>query len=233
VADPAGGHRRRSRWSASAPPRGRLRLALRAAAVLAAAAFLALLTYGVLTEGDDTSVDDRLRAEGSAPAPALNLPVLQRGDLGPPLDARLRPALADGRLSLRELRGTPVVLNFWASWCDPCRTETPLLQRGWLGARERGVLFLGLDMQDITDDARAFLREFGASYPVVRDRGNDVANRWGVTGLPETFFVSANGRVVRHVVGEVSARQLAEGVAAATRGQGLGVAGGGERRPTR
>ena len=217
---------------ATAPP-GRLRLALRAAAVLAALAFLALLAYGVLTEGDDTSVDDRLRREGSAPAPALDLRLLERGDPGPALAPRLRPALQDGRLSLRELRGTPVVLNFWASWCDPCRTETPLLQRTWLQARGRGVLFLGLDMQDITDDARAFLRDFGVSYPVVRDRGNEVAKRWGVTGLPETFFVSADGRVVRHVVGEVSAAQLAEGMAAAATGQALGVAGGGERRPTR
>jgi cytochrome c biogenesis protein CcmG, thiol:disulfide interchange protein DsbE len=212
---------------------GRLRLVLRAAAVLAAVAFLALLAYGVLTESEDTSVDDRLRREGSAPAPGLDLRVLERGDPGPPLAARLGPALADGRLSLRELRGTPVVVNFWASWCDPCRTETPLLQRTWMDARRRGVLFLGLDMQDITDDARAFLRDFGVTYPVVRDRGNEVAKRWGVTGLPETFFVSADGRVVRHVVGEVSAAQLAEGMAAAATGRSLGVAGGGERRPTR
>jgi cytochrome c biogenesis protein CcmG/thiol:disulfide interchange protein DsbE len=95
------------------------------------------------------------------------------------------------------------------------------------------VLFLGLDMQDITDDAHAFARDLGISYPSIRDRGNGAAQRWGVTGLPETFFISPGGRVVGHVIGAVSAQQLADGIAAARTGGGLGVEGGGARRKTR
>jgi cytochrome c biogenesis protein CcmG, thiol:disulfide interchange protein DsbE len=219
--------------AAEAPERSPLRLAGRIAAVLVAAAFVALLAYGLITKSPDRTVDDGLRAAGSVAAPALDQPVLDRGDLGQPLQARVGPVLARHHVSLAQLRGTPVVLNFWASWCDPCRAEAPVLQRKWLVERGRGVLFLGLNMQDITDDSRAFTRSVGATYPSLRDRSNGVAHRWGVTGLPETFFLSAQGRVVGHVIGAVSAEQLAAGVAAARAGRALGVQSGGERRKTR
>jgi cytochrome c biogenesis protein CcmG, thiol:disulfide interchange protein DsbE len=218
--------------AAEAPERSPLRLAGRGLAVLVAAAFVALLAYGLLTKSPDRTVDDGLRASGSVAAPALDQPVLQRGDLGPVLGPRVGRLLAGRSVSLTQLRGTPVVLNFWASWCDPCRAEAPGLQRGWTLARGRGVLFLGLNMQDITDDAHAFVRDAGVTYPSLRDRSNGVAHRWGVTGLPETFFVSAGGRVVGHVIGAVSAGQLADGIAAARSGRGLGVQSGGDRRKT-
>mgnify|MGYP003288677035 CR=1 FL=1 len=95
------------------------------------------------------------------------------------------------------------------------------------------MLFLGLDMQDFPEDARDFIREFQLSYPHVRDPGDDVARDWGVTGLPETFFISARGRVVAHVIGAVSARQLDDGVRAAVAGRPLEALEGGARRPTR
>jgi cytochrome c biogenesis protein CcmG, thiol:disulfide interchange protein DsbE len=206
-----------------------LRWIARGAAILAAAAFLGLLAYGLFTKDPDTTIDDTLADGRPAGAPAFTLDVLQRGDGGPPALAR---ATADGRLSLRELRGSPVVLNFWASWCVPCRTESPDLQRAWTADRDRGVVVLGLDMQDITGDARDFIREFGLTYPMVREGGNDTAQRYGTTGLPETFFISARGQVVGHVIGAASPAQLRTGIAAARAGRPAGVASGGDRRET-
>ncbi len=136
--------------------------------------------------------------------------------------------------SLSDYEGRPVVLNFWASWCGPCRDEAPLLERAWrTQARPTGVLMLGLTMQDVTGDARAFLREFDVTYPNVRDPTNETARRYGVTGLPETFFISAAGQIVGHVVGVISDRQLTQGIAAARRGVVLGARSGGDSRPTR
>ena len=217
----------------TAPGRGALRLAGRIAAVLLAAGFVALLGYGLLTKAADTTIDEGLKRSRTVQAPGFVLPVLQRGEPGPGVPATLGRAFADGRLSLRELRGRPVVLNFWASWCDPCREETPILERAWQQARGTGVVFLGLNMQDITDDAREFIAELQMTYPNVRDRGNGIARDYGVTGLPETFFIAPNGRIVGHVIGAVSPDQLRGGIEAARASRPLGVESGGERRETR
>jgi cytochrome c biogenesis protein CcmG, thiol:disulfide interchange protein DsbE len=212
---------------------GPLRYAARLAAVGAVALFLALLVYGLVSKPADKTIDSSLAEAKAPPAPGFTLEVLQNGSPGPRLERRIQAAAADGQLALDELRGAPVVLNFWASWCPPCRTEAPRLERSWRASRGRGVVFLGLDMQDLTGDAREFIREFRISYPNVRDPGDEVARDWGVTGLPETFFVSARGRVVAHVIGAISSRQLEEGIAAALDGQPAGVLEGGERRSTR
>jgi len=205
-----------------------LRLAGRAAAILVGIAFVALLAYGLTTKSADTTIDDALARSEPVAAPAVDLPVLERGAA----TGALAPALADGRLRLDELRGTPVVLNFWASWCVPCRTEAPVLEAGWRASRNR-VAFVGLDMQDLTSDARDFLRELKITYPTIRDRGNDVARDFGTTGLPETFFIDTRGRVVGHVIGVVSPGQLRAGIAAARAGRPAGVDEGGDRRDTR
>jgi cytochrome c biogenesis protein CcmG/thiol:disulfide interchange protein DsbE len=210
-----------------------LRYAGRLSALAAVALFLALLVYGLLSKPADTTIDSSL-AEAEAPrAPGFTLEVLQEGSPGPRLERRLEAAANDGELALQELRGAPVVLNFWASWCPPCREEAPRLERSWRESRDRGVVVLGLDMQDLTGDAREFIREFHISYPNVRDPGDDVAREWGVTGLPETFFISARGRVVAHVIGAISSEQLQGGIAAAVDGRPTGVLQGGERRSTR
>jgi cytochrome c biogenesis protein CcmG/thiol:disulfide interchange protein DsbE len=195
--------------------------------------FIALLAYGLLSKSADTTIDSSLAEAKAPPAPYFELELLARGMPGSRLERKLGRASTDGKLSLAELRGMPVVLNFWASWCPPCREEAPRLERRWQAARKRGILFLGLDMQDLSGDARDFIREFRLSYPSVRDPGDDVARDWGVTGLPETFFVSARGRVVGHVVGAISSRQLDDGVAAAVAGRPLAAREGGDRRPTR
>jgi cytochrome c biogenesis protein CcmG/thiol:disulfide interchange protein DsbE len=210
-----------------------LRYVGRIAALLVAGGFIALLVYGVLTKAPDATIDDNLARAQTTPAPPFELGMLQRGELGPVLAPRIGAAITDGRLALRELRGTPVVLNFWASWCTPCREEAPRLQRAWRDGRDDGVLFLGLNMQDITDDARLFMRTFRIDYPNVRDPGNRVAQSYGVTGLPETFFISRSGDVVGHVVGVVSPAQLRDGIAAAATGKPHTAREGGARKPTR
>jgi cytochrome c biogenesis protein CcmG/thiol:disulfide interchange protein DsbE len=95
------------------------------------------------------------------------------------------------------------------------------------------VLFVGVDVQDATEDARAFIADFDLTFPHVRDPGNETQRAWGATGLPETYFISREGRVVGHVIGAVDAAMLRDGVAAARAGRPLGTTRGGEQRPTR
>ncbi len=221
--------------AARPPARGRgAHTAAIALAVAAAAAFLGLIIFGVLAQAPNTAIDDSLAAGRAAPAPPFNLALLRRGDLGVRLDGRVGAALAHARLSLRQLRGTPVVLNIWASWCDPCKQEAPLLEHAWrTDGRPHGTLFLGLDMQDVTGDARAFMRSYGVDYPNVNDPGDDVPRSYGATGVPETFFISARGEVVDHVIGVITSAEMRDGILAARRGQPLGVKSGGARRPSR
>jgi cytochrome c biogenesis protein CcmG/thiol:disulfide interchange protein DsbE len=196
--------------------------------------FLGLLVYGLASKSPDDTIDTRLSDGRSAPAPGFSLELLTGGD--PP--ARLRETIAaaaasDRKLALEELRGTPVVLNFWASWCDPCAEEAPALEAAWRRWQRRGVLFLGLDMQDLRDDARAFLDEHGITYPSVRDPGKKTSKDYGATGIPETYFISAEGRVVGHCIGAASRAQLDAGTDAALADAPIGRERCGARRPPR
>lgn len=219
--------------SESQDARGRWRRVRRLIAVGVVVLFVGLLVYGLLSKATNRRIDEALGKGETAPAPSFQLPVLEPGRLPPPLAARLKGPLATDSLSLAELRGTPFVLNFWASWCIPCREEAPILESGWRRFGPRGVLFLGLNMQDLTSDARAFLEKFEVTYPTIRDQGNDVAHRYGVTGVPETYFVDARGGVVGHVIGVVSPEQLNQGAAAALAGHVVGASDGGASRPQR
>jgi cytochrome c biogenesis protein CcmG/thiol:disulfide interchange protein DsbE len=190
--------------------------------------FLALLVYGLTTKGPDNRITSSL-AEGKAPrAPGFTLEVLERGSLPARLRRPVGAALADGRVSITELRGLPVVLNMWASWCTPCREESPRLRAAWERFGRRGVAFVGLNIQDLRGDARAFSAEYGLTYPSVRDARRGVADDYGATGIPETYFLDARGRVVAHVVGVVSDRHLEAGVSAARAGRPVGTVSGGD-----
>jgi thiol-disulfide isomerase/thioredoxin len=121
-----------------------------------------------------------------------------------------------GELRLSSLRGKAIVLNFWASWCDPCQKEAPALQAA---AKRWGnrVVVVGVDVNDFRGDARGFMRKYGLTYPVVHDNKNVTSPKYGLTGLPETFFLARRGRVIRHVPGEVRAAELRSGVQEALR----------------
>jgi cytochrome c biogenesis protein CcmG/thiol:disulfide interchange protein DsbE len=202
---------------ASSSP-GRLH-AGRWAVIALAAAFLALLTYGLLSKGSDDRIDQALADGRPTAAPGFSLEVLEQGTLPPRLARSVGPALGRGRLSLADARGTPVVLNLWASWCTPCRGEAPRLERGWRAVGAKGVLFLGLDIQDVRGDAHAFAARYGLTYPSVRESGREVANEYGATGIPETYFIDSRGRVVAHARGPVDTEQLQAGIAAARTGR--------------
>jgi cytochrome c biogenesis protein CcmG, thiol:disulfide interchange protein DsbE len=217
------------------PPRRfrALRFLAPALGLLAAAGLVGLLIYGVIARSPDTRIDDSLARNQPIPAPSYRLAVLRRGTLGPRLERRVGPALADGRVSPSELRGTPYVLNIWASWCVPCRDEAPELVREWRRMRPRGVLFVGLDMQDTAEDARRFMDHYGIDYLTIKDPTNDTSHRYGATGVPETFFISARGDIVNHVIGVVTPAQLRGGIDAAVSGRPEAARQGGEQRPAR
>ena len=109
--------------------------------------------------------------------------------------------LFDGTpLRLQDLRGKVVFINFWASWCQPCRAEAEDLETTWQKVRDTDVVFLGINIQDVDSDARAFLKEFHTTYSNGRDASGKIAVDYGVWGIPETFFVDRDGRITyKHI----------------------------------
>jgi cytochrome c biogenesis protein CcmG, thiol:disulfide interchange protein DsbE len=191
-------------------PRSIVWLALRVAAVALVASLLVLLIWRVATVDRGRNLVAEVRANKQPLAPEFDLKVLWPHAETWPVAAR--GALADGRLSLRELRGHPVVVNFWASWCIPCKAEAPRFAAS--AAAHRGdVAFLGVDVQDFSGDARKFLRRFHTNYVSLRDGSPRTYSAYGLTGLPETYFLDRDGRIVAHSVGEVSRRELEQGIA--------------------
>ena len=206
---------------------------VRVLSLLLLGGFVALLVYGLTTKAANTTVDDALARKQAIEAPPFDLEVLTLGAAPKPVALKLERAARDGRLSLSELREQPLVVNFWASWCPPCRQEAPLLEKTWRQSAPSGVLFVGIDIQDIRGDAREFIDEFDLSYPNIREPGKEIARSYGTTGLPETFFVSSRGLIVGHVIGAVTEQQLKEGIRAAKSARPGRAERGGERRPTR
>ena len=112
----------------------------------------------------------------------------------------------DGKpISLDALRGQVVVVNFWASWCVPaCYDEAPSLERAWRAYRDRGVVLVGVNIQDKEEPARRFLTRFGHTFPNAPDPSGRVSVDYGVYGVPETFFIDRTGRVRFKHVGAVT-----------------------------
>ena len=149
--------------------------------LLPAVAFLGLLGLGLVRRAEPPEPGDR--------APAFEAPLLGE----------------EGTFSLEDVRGKPVLINFWASWCAPCEDEAPHLARAHELYGDR-VQFVGVDIKDSATDAVAFARRHGLAYTLVRDTGA-VYNAYGLTGQPETFLVDARGIVVEHVPGPFFDRQ--------------------------
>jgi cytochrome c biogenesis protein CcmG, thiol:disulfide interchange protein DsbE len=181
---------------------GRVRLGAQVVAVGVVIALLGLLIWKV-AKGDDSAVTSSLADGKAVPAPDFTLAKLD----------------GSGDLALESLRGKTVVLNFWASWCGPCKDETPLLQKGWQRWQGKDVVFVGIDVKDFRGDARSFVRRFGVTYPNVYDGKGSTVGRYGVTGFPETYFIDARGRVVYRIAGPVDeADELDDGIERALAG---------------
>jgi cytochrome c biogenesis protein CcmG, thiol:disulfide interchange protein DsbE len=146
-----------------------------------------LLVWALVTEeGGDLA---ERAARGDLPeAPAF---VLERLD-------------QEGELDLASLRDKAVVVNFWASWCAPCREEAPYLEQVWRDNRSRDVVVVGLDSRDFREDARRFVRRFDLSFPIGFDGAGDVSKDYGVRAYPETYVIDRQGRVVDAIIGEVN-----------------------------
>jgi cytochrome c biogenesis protein CcmG/thiol:disulfide interchange protein DsbE len=157
------------------------------AAACGALALVGLLAYGLASNEPDRGIEEALARGEREPAPALELSRLSGG----------------GRASLADFRGRVVVLNFWASWCDPCREESPLLERWHRRISARGGTVVGIDVRDVSDDAREFVREFRLSYPQLRDGPGELMDDYGVVGLPETFVIDRRGRIAAITRGPV------------------------------
>lgn len=125
-----------------------------------------------------------------------------------PLIASRAPSFAltlfeGGVVRLEDFRGKVVLINFWASWCVPCRAEALALENAWKNHKDQGVVFIGINIQDKEEDARAFMKEFGITYLNGRDETGKIAVDYGVWGIPETFFIDPQGRITYKHAGEV------------------------------
>ncbi|HXH23680.1 MAG TPA: TlpA disulfide reductase family protein [Vicinamibacterales bacterium] len=157
----------------------RRRLFVAAGVLVPALAVLALLAYGFTRE--PRYIESPIIGR---PAPGFALTLL------------------DGQaVALDDFRGKVVFVNFWASWCPPCRAEAPMLEATWRRLQGQGVVFLGVNTQDEEPRARGFLQEFGITFPNGRDPDGRIAIDYGVWGLPEAFIVDPAGRITYKHIG--------------------------------
>jgi cytochrome c biogenesis protein CcmG/thiol:disulfide interchange protein DsbE len=131
-----------------------------------------------------------------------------RGDRPAAPEFTLERLDADGELELAALKGKAVVVNFWASWCSPCKDEAPFLEQVWREHRDRGLVVVGLDAKDFRADARRFAERYGLTFPLVYDGPGDLTSSYGVTGFPETFVVDRKGKVVAAFKGGVDGEDV-------------------------
>ena len=164
----------------------RARLVGQGVAIGLVALLFALLAWSLLTDEGGTLAAQANRGERPA-APDFTLERLD----------------GSGDLRLSSLAGKAVVVNFWASWCIPCKEEAPFLEELWRDNRRRDLVVVGLDARDFRADARRFAGRFGLTFPLLYDGPGDEAESFGVTGFPETFVLDRDGRVVAAFKGGV------------------------------
>jgi cytochrome c biogenesis protein CcmG/thiol:disulfide interchange protein DsbE len=172
-------------------------------ATLAGALLVALLIYGVSAQSASRTLDE-LVAKGERPRA--------------PDAARLLPALGAPRdASLASFRGRVVVLNFWASWCEPCEIEAPLLERAQRELAGHGATVLGVTYEDVSPDSQSFVRRYHLSYPNLRDDDGRFAHSYGTDRLPESFIIDRAGNIVAISRGEINQAFLDRAVSLAER----------------
>jgi cytochrome c biogenesis protein CcmG/thiol:disulfide interchange protein DsbE len=153
--------------------------------VLLIVAVLSLLVLGFVKDSDPLELDRRFSAGERPVVPDFTLPIFANGGrLGGEGDP----------VTLSKLVGQPVIVNFWADWCDPCHAEAPILERLHRRYGDR-VVFLTVNSEDEPDNARAFLRKYGAKFPVVRTGSGKVRSSFGTEQMPETFVLDSDGRL--------------------------------------
>ncbi len=163
---------------------------------IAGACLIGLLVYGVSNQAANRTLDNLL-AEGHHPAA--------------PDAGRMLPVLGGhGFSSLASLRGKVVILNFWASWCPPCQTEAPLLQRAEGSLQKLDATVLGVTYKDVVSDSESFIASHHLTYPNLRDDNGAFASAYGTDQLPESFLVNRSGNIVALERGEIEQKFIAE-----------------------
>ncbi|MCI0650002.1 MAG: TlpA family protein disulfide reductase [Chloroflexi bacterium] len=173
---------------------------------LGALAILGLLGYALLTGAGQPGRPSGVVVNNQAatlalldqPAPDFSLALFNTGET----------------LRLSDLRGKVVVLNFWASWCPPCRQEAPAFEQVWQAYKDQGVVFVGVDIWDTDQEAVKFLQEFGITYPTGPDPTGEIAIDYGLTGIPETYFITPDGMIAHKAIGIVQEETLAQTIEA-------------------
>ena len=168
---------------------------------LTAACLVGLLVYGVSAQSANRTLDDRVadHLRPRAPEAGTLLPLLGRA----------------GESSLAAYKGRVVVLNFWASWCQPCQAEAPLLQRAQAQLLRAGATVLGVTYEDASPDSLSFMRQYHITYPNLRDGGGGFVRAYGTTALPESFIVDRDGHIVAISRGEIGEPFVREALALA------------------
>lgn len=162
------------------------------AAIGFAILIVALLAYGVVSTNQKSGIDG----------------AIERGERKKAPDKKLELLDGRGKRSLAYWRGKIIVVNFWASWCGPCREEAPMLERVWQRNRKRGAMMVGFNTLDVRSDALDFVREFKQTYPMLRDRDGERKRAWRLTGIPETFLVDREGRIAWAFRGQIRGPEL-------------------------
>jgi cytochrome c biogenesis protein CcmG/thiol:disulfide interchange protein DsbE len=170
----------------------RLKLAAQVLAVGLVAALFGLLGWKVTHQGSGAELVNKASAGKKPAAP----------------DFRLARLDGDGHVDLKSLRGKVVLVNFWASWCDPCKREMPRLEQAYRQYRARGVEFVGVDAQDFESSAKREMRRVGTSYPVGYDGAGKVLGSFGGLPLPKTFVIDRRGRIAKVYFGQLESADI-------------------------
>lgn len=178
-------------------------IAIRALALLGVCALFGALVYRIVRDPRSHLIAS-VQAHRTPPTPDVRLAVIWPQTATWPRE--LWAAVGRGAFRFGDLRGYPVVVNFWASWCSPCRREAAVLAKAAEAERGR-IVFVGVNVHDLSGDARRFLRSQHVPYVGVRS-GESIAERFGLVGLPETFYVDRRGRIQAVTQGELSATSL-------------------------